>query len=145
MNELKAKFEIKVNYKGVNENGTPVLLKRLFLIQAISFTDAEAIITEQMQQISNDFFIEAITRSKIGEVFFSPEEYEDWYKVKVVFTLIDDKNGRENKSISYFLIDDESTKSADENIQKILNENILTDYTIESVQLTKITDVLIDK
>lgn len=145
MNELKAKFEIKVNYKGVNENGTPVLLKRLFLIQAISFTDAEAIITEQMQQISNDFFIEAITRSKIEEVFFSPEEYEDWYKVKVVFTLIDDKNGRENKSISYFLIDDESTKSADENIQKILNENILTDYTIESVQLTKITDVLIDK
>ena len=84
-------FECKVRYDKLQENGSIKKVSEPYLVDALSFTEAEArIIEEQTPYISGDFSVSAVKRTKIAEIFWN-EEGDKWYLVKCAFITIDEK------------------------------------------------------
>lgn len=85
-------FECKVRYDKLQENGTSVKkVTETFLVDALSFTEAESrIIEERQPYISGDFSVSAVKRTKIQEIFYN-DNGDRWYLVKWLITTIDEK------------------------------------------------------
>ena len=97
-------FECKVRYDKLQENGSIKKVSEPYLVDALSFTEAEArIIEEQTPYISGDFSVSAVKRTKIAEIFWN-EEGDKWYLVKCAFITIDEKTAVEKRSTSLFLV-----------------------------------------
>ena len=74
-------FECKVRYDKMMENGVPKKVNEPYLVDALSFTEAEArIIEEQTPFISGDFSVSAVKRTKISEIF-RDDTADRWYTV----------------------------------------------------------------
>ena len=97
-------FECKVRYDKTMEDGSIKKVNEPYLVDALSFTEAEARITEEQTPfISGEFTVSAVKRTKISEIFWD-ETGDRWYLVKVAFITIDEKTGAEKKSISQILV-----------------------------------------
>ncbi|MDE5596191.1 MAG: DUF4494 domain-containing protein, partial [Muribaculaceae bacterium] len=91
-------FECKVRYDKLQENGAVKKVNEPYLVDALSFTEAEArIIDEQTPFISGDFSVSAVKRTKISEIFWN-EGGDRWYLVKVAFITIDERSGVEKRT-----------------------------------------------
>ena len=113
-----------------------------YLVDALSFTEAEARIIEEMTPfISGEFTISDISRANYSELFPSEEEAADrWFKCKLFFITLDEKSGSEKKTSTYVLVQAADTNDA----VKKLNDGMkgtLADYQIASVAETAIVDV----
>ena len=84
-------FECKIAYEKVMEDGLQKKVKENYVVDALSFTEAESRIMEEMSSyISGEFTIEDIKIASYKEIFFSEEEMADrWYKAKLQFITID--------------------------------------------------------
>ena len=99
-------FETKVRYSKMGENGTEKMVTEPFLFDALSFTEAEARIIEEITPyISGEFTVSDIKRAKYSEIFFSEEDAADrWFKCKVAFITLDEKSGAEKKTSTNMLV-----------------------------------------
>lgn len=135
-------FTCKIRYEKVMENGMNKKVTEAYLVDALSFTEAEArIIGEMKPFISGEFTVKDISRANISEIFPSDEEAADrWFKCKLVFTTLDEKSGSEKKTANYALVKgaslDDATKKMHEGMK-----GTLSSYSIESVVETAIMDV----
>ena len=86
-------FDCKIAYEKVMEDGLQKKVKENYMVDALSFTEAESRIMEEMSSyISGEFAIEDIKIANYKEIFFSEEEMADrWYKAKLQFITIDEK------------------------------------------------------
>lgn len=133
-------FECKVRYDKTMENGTVKKVNEPYLIDALSFTEAEArIIEEQRPFISGDFSVAAVKRSKIGEIFYD-ETGDRWYLVKVAFIDIDPKTGAEKRAVSQVLVQAKDFRHAVDNFVDGMKTSA-ADYEIVSVSETPLMDV----
>ena len=74
-----------------------------YLVDAISFTEAEARITEEVRPfISGEFTVTDIKRARLSELFFN-ENGDRFYKIKVYFITLDEKSGAEKKTAAQML------------------------------------------
>jgi len=90
-------FECKVKFEKTVEEGKIISVSESYLIDAVSFTEAEKRIIEEMQPyISGDFAVANIKRVKISEMFFS-ENGDKWYRCKVNYITLDEERGVEKK------------------------------------------------
>ena len=97
-------FECKVRYDKMAENGMVKKVNEPYLVDALTFTEAEARIIEEMKPfISGEYSISSEKKTKICEVFFK-EGGVRWYLVKVNFITLDEKSGVEKKSTSQILV-----------------------------------------
>lgn len=86
------------------ENGVVKKVNEPYLVDALSFTEAEARIIEEIKPyISGDFTISAVKKTKIAEIFFH-DDGDRYFMVKVNFITLDEKSGVEKKSASYILV-----------------------------------------
>ena len=133
-------FECKVSYEKIMENGAPKKVSEPYLVDALSFTEAEARIIEEMKPfISGEFTISDIKRARYSELFFN-ENGDKYYKFKVFFITLDEKSGAEKKSGTQMLA---QACDIDEAIA-VLKEGMkgtMADYTIASVTETMIMDI----
>lgn len=125
----------------MQEDGLARVVKEEYAVKAVNFTDCEAILTKEVGSADNvkekfDILSEAIAPYK--EVFIF-DEGEDFYKVKVAETYLDD-NGREKKDYSYYLLNATSFEQARKNIETAL-AGWTSDWTIEAVIKQKILEV----
>ena len=133
-------FECKVRYDKVQDNGSVKNVNEPYLVDALSFTEAEArIIEEQTPFISGDFTVSAVKRTKISEIFYY-EGGDRWYLAKVAFITIDEKSGVEKKSNSFILVQATDFKNAVENFTKGMADT-MADYEIVSIAETPLMDV----
>ena len=133
-------FECKVRYDKVQDNGSVKKVNEPYLVDAFSFTEAEArIIEEQTPFISGDFSVSAVKRTKISEIFYD-EGGDRWYMVKVAFTTIDEKSGVEKKTNSLILVQATDFRNAVENFTKGMADT-MADYEIVSIAETPLMDV----
>lgn len=133
-------FECVIKYDKVQENGMEKKVSESYLVDAISFTEAEARIIEEMKPfISGDFLVSGIKRSNISELFFD-ETGDKWFKCKVNFITLDEKSGAEKRTASYMLVYASTVDEADKNLKEGM-KGTLADYEIESIKETKIMDV----
>ena len=133
-------FECKVRYDKVQDNGSVKKVNEPYLVDALSFTEAEArIIEEQTPFISGDFSVSAVKRTKISEIFYD-EGGDRWYLAKVAFITIDEKSGVEKKSNSFILVQATDFKNAVENFTKGMADT-MADYEIVSIAETPLMAV----
>ncbi len=93
-------FECKIRYDKIMDNGAIKKVTEPYLVDALSFTEAEARIIEEMTPyISGEFSVSAVKRTKISEIFWD-DSADKWYLVKVAFITIDERTAVEKKSIS---------------------------------------------
>lgn len=132
-------FECKVRYDKLQENGSVKKVNEPYLVDALSFTEAEARITEEVSPyISGEFSVSAVKRTKIAEVFW--QGGDRWYLVKVGFITIDEKTAAEKRSNSLILVQASDFKEAFEHFQEGM-KGTMADYDILSISETPLMDV----
>ena len=135
-------FECKIRYEKVMEDGLQKKVTELYVVDALSFTEAEQRITEEMSSyISGTFEVADIKKAAYKEIFFSDDEQADhWYKTKLQFITIDEKTAKEKKSNVNYLVQAGTLNGAVKNIDSVMGGTMI-DYVIASVAETQIMDV----
>lgn len=133
-------FECKVKYDRMTEAGVLKTVTEPYLVDALSFTEAEARITEQMQPyISGEFSVTAVRRVNISDVFYN-QEGDRWYKVKTNFITIDEKTAVEKKTASFQLVQaSEFSKALNVFMEGM--KDTMADFEIASITETALMDV----
>ena len=133
-------FECKVRYDKMMENGVVKKVNEPYLVDALSFTEAESrIIEEQTPFISGDFSVSAVKRTKISEIFWD-DSADKWYLVKVAFITIDEKTGAEKKASSLILTQAAGFKDALDHFLEGM-KGTMADFEIQSITETPLMDV----
>ena len=124
------------------EDGLQKKVKENYVVDALSFTEAESRIMEEMSSyISGEFTIEDIKIASYKEIFFSEEEMADkWYKAKLQFITIDEKTEKEKRSNVNYLVQAGTLKGAVNNIESVMGTTMI-DYVIATVAETTLMDV----
>ena len=126
-------FECKVSYEKMLENGMQKKVTEPYLVDALSFTEAEARIIEEIRPfITGEFTVTDIKRARLSELFFN-ENGDRFYKIKVYFITLDEKSGAEKKTAAQMLAQATTLKDG--------MKGTLADYTIASVTETQLMDV----
>lgn len=135
-------FVCKVRYEKMMEDGLAKKVLEQFVVDGVSFTDAEARITEEMSSLtSNPFEVAEIDRAVFKEIFFSDFANDDkWYKAKLLFITIDEVTAKEKKTSVYYLVQGSSLEAARRNVDEVMGKS-MQDYVIYSVTETSIQEV----
>ncbi|MBA4408155.1 MAG: DUF4494 domain-containing protein [Bacteroidota bacterium] len=133
-------FECKVKYVKVDDDGRERKVSEVYLVDAVTFTDAETRIIQQVQtMVRGEFVIDNIKKSNIIEIF--PHEVgEWWYKAKIGIVTIDENAGKEKKINNYFLVAADDIKEALQRLEEGLSY-ILVPYQTASIAVSNIVDV----
>ncbi len=134
-------FECKVKYLKVSESGNEQIVTENFLLDAVSYTDAEARIIRQMQQLvkGGEFSIVDIKKSRIAEVF-PYEAGEWWFKATINLVTVDEDAGKEKKIRSYYLIMADDINEALSRLEESLSYLVIP-YVTTALALSTIADV----
>ena len=136
-------FLCKISYDKVLENGTDKKVTEPYLVDALSFTEAEARIIEEMTPyVSGEFSVAAVGRAKFSEIFFAEDDINAsyWYKVKLAFIVLDEKTGSEKKTFTNVLVQASDLRDAVKRLDEGMKGSMV-DYIIVSVAETPIVDV----
>lgn len=132
-------IETKLRYDKVVENGAVKKVTEAYLVDAISFAEAEERITKEMEShISGSFEVKAVKKAKIAEVFPS-ESGGWWYKVRAMIISIDEKTGAEKLTPHDFMVEAGDIEEAISGFKSEIN--LMVDYKIAGVTETPIMDV----
>lgn len=134
-------FECKVKYDRALETGAVKTVTEPYLVDALSFTEAEARITEEMQPFvkTGEFAVTAVKKVKLEDIFFF-EGGDKWYKVKVNMITIDEKTAVEKRTPSFDLVQASDFQDA---LKRFLDgmKDVMFDYEIASIVETPLMDV----
>ncbi|MBN2765176.1 MAG: DUF4494 domain-containing protein [Paludibacteraceae bacterium] len=133
-------FECKIKYEKTAEEGKIVKVSEGYLVDALSFTEAEARIIEEMKPfISGEFQVANIKRARINEMFFN-ENGDKWYRSKVNFITLDEEKGVEKRTGVTMMVQASDIKGALEGITEGMKGS-MADYEIANIAETLIIDV----
>lgn len=134
-------FECKVRYEKIDEHtGKSIKVNAPYLIDAVSYTEAETRIHEEMgRHITGEFAVKGIKQANYADIFFY-DEGELWYKVKTMFVAIDENLGKEKKVANWMLVMADNVKEGCDRINESMN-GMTVDFTIHSVIESNILDV----
>jgi hypothetical protein len=133
-------FECKIKYEKTVEEGQIIKVSESYLIDALSFTEAEARIIEEMKPfISGEFVVANIKRLKINELFFN-KNGDKWYRSKINFITLDEEKGIEKRTGVTMMVQASNMKEALNGIIEGMKGS-MADYEIASINETNIMDV----
>ena len=133
-------YECRVKFEKVLENGVQKKVTEVYLVDAMSFTEAENRIIEEMTPyISGEFEVTAVKKDRIAELFMDPEG-DKWYRAKVMFITLDEKSGAEKKAASIMLVQASDFKMAVKNLEEGM-KGTMSDWEINTISETVIMDV----
>lgn len=133
-------FTVRVKYTKQLENGSFKRVSEPYLLAAMSFTDAEARIYDELgTSIKGEFNVVGITRTELHDVF----HYDDadvWYKIKLSYESADMDSDKAKKVTQNFLLSASSVKEAYERIKESLS-TLMVDFTIPAISISPIVEV----
>ncbi len=133
-------FECKVRYDKTQEDGSVKKVNEPYLVDALTFTEAEARIIEEMKPyISGEYSISSEKKTKISEIFFN-DGADRYYLVKVNFITLDETSKVEKKSVSQILVQASDIEDALNKFNEGM-KGTMADYEIASIAETMIMDV----
>lgn len=135
-------FETKVKYQKTMEDGSEKVVSEAYVVDALSFTEAEsAIIDEMSVYVSGELKVSGIGKAAYGEIFFSDIDDDDkWYKAKLQFITIDEKSEKEKRSNVTYLVQAKSLARALRYIDEVMGKTMI-DYDVVGLNETKLMDV----
>lgn len=133
-------YECKIKYSRIDEDERTKTFNQPYLFDALSFTEAEARVNEEMKQyISTEFKITNIKVANFAEI--CPNEDGDrWFKCKLSCITLDEEKGSERRSNSYILVQANDVKDAYDVLAASLTDTV-SNYEIPSVTESPILDV----
>ena len=134
-------FECKVKYEKLDQqSGKSVKVNELYLVDAITFGEAEERIYKFLEEvISGEFIVQSIARSRINDTY-EYEAGEIWFKCKVRYVDIDEESGKEKTVNNYMIVTADTAKEAYDRIQESLKEMIVP-FEIPDITDSKIIDI----
>lgn len=134
-------FETKVKYMKVSESGSETMVTENFLLDAVSYTDAETRIIRKMQEIvrGGEFSVVDIKKSRIAEVF-PYEDGEWWFKATINLVTVDEEAGKEKKLRTYYLIMADDIKDALARLDESLSYLVIP-FVTSALAVSTIVDV----
>lgn len=131
-------FTVKVKYTKQLENGTFKRVSEPYLLAAMTFTDAEARIYEELGEIiRGEFQVVSIARTEIHDIF-NYEDSDVWFKVKMTF--VDEEDEKSKKVTQEFLVTAQTGKEAYERIQESLS-TLMVSFELPEIKKTPIVEV----
>ena len=137
---MQSWFECKIRYTKIDEKtGKEKKVNEPYLVDAISFTEAEERIYREMEAyISGEFTVTNISKAKYSDIFPN-DEGDRWYKCKITFIAIDEAAGKEKRISNTMLVIASGVKDACDKIDQAM-EGMTVDYDIVSVMESPIID-----
>jgi hypothetical protein len=133
-------FTVKVKYTKQLENGTFKRVSEPYLLAAMTFTDAETRIYEELGAIiRGEFVVVGISRTEVHDIF----HYDDadvWYKVKISFESQTEEGDKAKKVSQNFLVSAHSVKDAYDRIRESLS-TMMVDFVIPTIAVSPIVDI----
>lgn len=131
-----------MRYERQMEDGMQKMVTETYVVDAFTFGEAEEAITKEMAAfVSGEFNVKNITPANYGEIFFSDNANDDkWYKAKLTFITVDEKNAKEKRTNTNYLVQAGSFNAAVKNVEQVMGTTMI-DYVIANMAETKIMDV----
>jgi hypothetical protein len=129
----------KIRYQKEDEAGRLKTINETYLVDAVSYTESEARLYQQIVTDASDFSVTAISRMRLADLF-AYEDGEQWFKAKVIYFSVDEKSGKEKKIVNYMLVNSEGIQQALDRINESMR-NFLIPYEVTDINLTPILDV----
>ena len=134
-------YECSIRYDKMQENGAVKRVTESYLVDAVSFTEAEArIIAEQTPYISGQFDVVAIKRTNYSEVVNADADADHWFKAKLVYITIDERTAREKRTPVSYIVNADTIDHARRAVDDFMHGS-MADYVIVTLDETKILDV----
>ena len=137
-------FEVKIQYQKMQEDGKEKKVTEQYVVEALSFTEAESRIAEEMLPYTDgDLDVVSEKIAPYNEILLSDNSNDDkWFLSKVAFITIDEKTAKEKKQTFRYLVQAETSEHALDYTKTMLNQ-CLSDYSIDSVQDTPTLNVFL--
>lgn len=133
-------FECKVSYEKMIEGGMQKKVTEPYLVDAMSFTEAEARIIEELTPyISGEFMVADIRRVRLAELFYN-EHGDRFYKAKVCYISLDEKSGVEKRTAVQMLAQASSVREALDRIDEGMKGS-MADYEVAAITESPLVDV----
>lgn len=133
-------FECKIKYEKTAEEGKIVKVNEAYLVDALTFSEAEERINKEMEPfISGEFSVSTIRKARINEMFFD-ENGDKWYRCKVMFITLDEDKGVEKKVAVTMMVQANDVKAAWDGLQEGMKGS-MADYQVAAITETTIMDV----
>ena len=135
-------FECKIRYEKTMEDGWPKKVSEVYVVDALSFSEAEERIMEEMLPYNLvDIEIVDVKIAPYREIFFADDNLADqWFKAKLSFITIDERTDKEKRTSMMYLVNAGNISSAINNIGEVMSGTMI-DYVTTSISATKIFDV----
>ena len=135
-------FECKVKYDKTMEDGLIKSTNETYLVDALSFTEAEKRFIEEIEPfMAGELVVSDIRRARLSEVMESEDLTDDkWFKARVAYITIDEKKGTEKRTVQSILIQAKDFRTALKNLDQGMH-GTLGDWVIVSITETKIMDI----
>ena len=134
-------YTIKVKYTKQLDDGRLKRVTEPYLVDAVSFTDAEARIYETVgSSIQGEFLVTGISRTDVADIF-AYDDCDEWYKCKITYISADADSGKEKKITNYFYVNAMNVNQAYERIHEGLKEMMVT-FEIPAITLSPIVEVI---
>jgi hypothetical protein len=133
-------FECNAKYVKIDENGREKKVRESYLLDAMSFTEAESKIYKELEtMVSGEFDVTKIAKTNIAEIIPS-EDGERWFKAKVAFISVDEESGKEKRTSQYILV---LAKTVKDTFDKVVEnmKGMMVDFEISAISESNIMDV----
>ena len=133
-------FECTAKYIKMDETGHEKSTSETYLLDAVSFTEAESRIYKELQtMVSGEFQVSKIAKTRISEII-SSDKGDRWYKAKVAFITVDEESGKEKRVAQFILVFSKSIKDAYDQIIEAM-QGMMADFEISGINESNILDV----
>ena len=136
-------FEVGVRYEKTQEDGTAKKVTETYLIDALSFSEVEKRITEEMEAyISGEFSVVTEKITNIADVVNTDDVLADkFYKAKFSIITVDEKTGKEKKQSQLIVVKASSNDDARDRYKQYYKDTAV-DLVLEAVSETKYIDYI---
>ena len=135
-------YEVKIQYQKMQEDRKEKKVTEQYIVEALSFTEAESLITEEMSAYIHDSF--DVVAEKIApyyEILISDRIEDDkWFLSKISFVTLDEKTAKEKKTSQRLLVQADTSQTALEYTKKLFDSS-MTDFSIDAVKDTPTLEV----
>lgn len=133
-------FLVKVSYESMTPSGSMKKVRESYVIDAVSFTEAEArTIGELQPKIDRELVVDAMSKVSFSGIIRTGKER--WYKAKLNYITIDERSGKEKRKSTFMLVEADSVEEANKIIVGFMGMAISQEYEIDTIGDYKIEEV----
>lgn len=136
-------FETQIRYDRINARGVQDTCTETYLVEALSFSQAEASITIEMQPyITGDLDIPAIKRISVADIIDRHNSDADkYFRAKLTYITINERTMKEKRQSFDYIVRANDIDSAHAAVVAYMKQSP-QDYVIAKLEETRIVELI---